>query len=279
MLAKKILGAKVLDTNGYVQATRLITPTNSEKETAEIKQLFNQGTSKPAHQLGDIYSANMIDVVARAVSQGDSQLESEVKAEKSERLAADTKLQNAINKEVSDRKKAITDLINGAPEAYDTLKEISDYIAEDKDAGAAMIRSIANEAEERKTADTAETDRAKSAEQALQAAIVEEATNRAQADSDLKAQIENIISTTKDQILAKAIVSLQSSTYDKATNTLTQIFVKGDDSTVTYVTDLSDILDTNDIKDSESTTVSATGNSVSVNTIGVDELNDLINKD
>lgn len=68
MLKKKILGAKVLDTNGYVQATRLITPTNNESEAAEIKRLFNQGSSKPAHQIGDIYNANMVDIVAKAVS-------------------------------------------------------------------------------------------------------------------------------------------------------------------------------------------------------------------
>lgn len=68
MLKKKILGAKVLDTNGYVQATRLITPTNNESEAAEIKRLFNQGSSKPSHQLGDIYNANMVDIVAKAVS-------------------------------------------------------------------------------------------------------------------------------------------------------------------------------------------------------------------
>lgn len=68
MLKKKILGAKVLDTNGYVQATRLITPTNLESEAADVKRLFNQGTSKPSHQLGDIYNANMVDIVAKAVS-------------------------------------------------------------------------------------------------------------------------------------------------------------------------------------------------------------------
>ena len=68
MLKKKILGAKVLDTNGYVQATRLITPTNLESEAADVKRLFNQGSSKSSHQLGDIYNANMVDIVAKAVS-------------------------------------------------------------------------------------------------------------------------------------------------------------------------------------------------------------------
>lgn len=45
MLKKKILGAKVLDTNGYVQATRLITPAHYEGPL----------------QLGDIYSARAVD--------------------------------------------------------------------------------------------------------------------------------------------------------------------------------------------------------------------------
>lgn len=43
----------------------------------------------------------------------------------------DTKISNAIN-----------GLINGAPAAYDTLKEISDYIAEDKSAAEAMNLAI-----------------------------------------------------------------------------------------------------------------------------------------
>lgn len=145
MLKKKILGAKVLDTNGYVQATRLITPTNLESEAAEIKRLFNQGTSKPAHQIGDIYNANMVDIVAKAVSQGDAQLNDQINAETATRKEEDNKLSERINQEVNDRKQAIVDLVNGAPEAFDTLKEISDYIAEDKDFAAAIVNSLTKE--------------------------------------------------------------------------------------------------------------------------------------
>ena len=145
MLKKKILGAKVLDTNGYVQATRLITPTNNESEAAEIKRLFNQGTSKPAHQIGDIYNANMVDIVAKAVSQGDAQLNDQINAETATRKEEDNKLSERINQEVNDRKQAIVDLVNGAPEAFDTLKEISDYIAEDKDFAAAIVNSLTKE--------------------------------------------------------------------------------------------------------------------------------------
>ena len=144
MLKKKILGAKVLDTNGYVQATRLITPTNNEREAAEIKRLFDQGSSKPSHQLGDIYNANMVDILARAISQGDAQLNDQINAETETRKEEDNKLSERINQEIKDRKQAIVDLVNGAPEAFDTLKEISDYIAEDKDFAAAIVNSLTN---------------------------------------------------------------------------------------------------------------------------------------
>ena len=152
MLKKKILGAKVLDTNGYVQATRLITPTNLESEAAEIKRLFNQGTSKPAHQIGDIYNANMVDIVAKAISQGDAQLNDQINAETATRKEEDNKLSERINQEIKDRKQAIVDLVNGAPEAFNTLKEISDYIAEDKDFAAAIINSLTKEISDRTSA-------------------------------------------------------------------------------------------------------------------------------
>jgi len=38
---------------------------------------------------------------------------------------------------------AVDDLIGGAPETYDTLKEIADYIAKDENAAAAMTQAIA----------------------------------------------------------------------------------------------------------------------------------------
>ena len=146
MLKKKILGAKVLDTNGYVQATRLITPTNNESEAAEIKSLFNQGSSKPSHQLGDIYNANMVDIVTKS-------------------------------------------------------------------------------------------------------------------------------------ILQKAIIGMQSSSYDKNTNTLTQTFVRGDGTTLEYTINLGDVVDSNDIENSDSTTMQYNNGkiSTSVNTIGVDDVDALFN--
>ena len=246
MLKKKILGAKVLDTNGYVQATRLITPTNLESEAAEIKRLFDQGTSKPVHQIGDIYNANMVDIVAKAVSQGDAQLNDQVNAETATRKEEDNKLSERINQEIKDRKQAIIDLVNGAPEAFDTLKEISDYISEDKDFAAAIVNSL-----------TKETNRAKSAEEALR----------------------SLIESTELSILQKAIIGMQSSSYDKNTNALTQTFVRGDGTTLEYTINLGDVVDSNDIENSDSTTMQYNNGkiSTSVNTIGVDDVDTLFN--
>lgn len=287
MLKKKILGAKVLDTNGYVQATRLITPTNNESEDAEIKRLFNQGSSKPSHQLGDIYNANMVDIVAKAVSQGDAQLNDQINAETATRKEEDNKLSERINQEIKDRKQAIVDLVNGAPEAFDTLKEISDYIAEDKDFAAAIVNSLSKETQRATNAESSlktdletEIDRAKARELSISDAVVKETKDRTDAINALRKEINDLVSNTESSILSKAIVSMQSSTYNKDTNILTQTFVRGDGSTLQYNTDLTSIIDSNDIKNSESTAMNYSNGKVStsVNTIDTNDLKSLFNK-
>lgn len=293
MLKKKILGAKVLDTNGYVQATRLITPTNLESEAAEIKRLFNQGSSKPSHQLGDIYNANMVDIVAKAVSQGDAQLNDQVNAETAARKEEDNKLSERINQEIKDRKQAIVDLVNGAPEAFDTLKEISDYIASDKDFASAIVNSLSKETQRATNAENTiktdletEIDRAKTRELSISDAVVKETKDRTDAINALRKEINDLVSNIESSIISKsnaimsaAIVSMQSSTYNKDTNILTQTFVRGDGSTLQYNTDLTSMIDSNDIKNSESTTMNYSNGkiSTSVNTIGVDDVDTLFN--
>lgn len=42
---------------------------------------------------------------------------------------------------------AITNLVNGAPEAYNTLKELADYIAEHEDVAEALTASVGNKAD------------------------------------------------------------------------------------------------------------------------------------
>lgn len=287
MLKKKILGAKVLDTNGYVQATRLITPTNSESEAAEIKRLFNQGSSRPSHQLGDIYNANMVDIVAKAVSQGDAQLNDQVNAETATRKEEDNKLSERINQEVKDRKQAIADLINDAPKAFDTLKEISDYIASDKDFASAIVNSLSKETQRATNAESTiktdletEIDRAKARELSISNAVVKETKDRTDAINALRKEINDLVSNTESSILSKAIVSMQSSTYNKDTNILTQTFVRGDGSTLQYNTDLTSMIDSNDVKNSESTTMNYSNGklSTSVNTIDTNDVKSLFNE-
>lgn len=70
-------------------------------------------------------------------------------------------------------RKAVKDLINGAPEAYDTLKEIADKLATNDDLHKAIQDAITAKAE--KTALTAEVTRATAAEEANATAIATKA--------------------------------------------------------------------------------------------------------
>ena len=105
-------------------------------------------------------------------------VDSKVALEASEREAGDMyTLQSA--KSYTDQK--ISDVVGGAPEMFDTLKEISDYIAQDQTAAAAFTTSIAQNAaritqeiSDRQAADAvivtrlaAEESRAQAAESAL----------------------------------------------------------------------------------------------------------------
>lgn len=73
--------------------------------------------------------------------------------------------EGSVRKQVSD---AITSIVDGAPEALDTLKEISDYIASDKEGAAEMSNAIAAN----KTAIETETKRATQKEEQLLSRIV-----------------------------------------------------------------------------------------------------------
>lgn len=101
-------------------------------------------------------------------------------------------------------KKAIADLIGGAPEAYDTLKEIADYIASDKNAGAALTKAISNETIRAKAAEGTNTtainnevSRAKGAEKTLTDSVNTEVTRAKAAEkqnADAIVAINNILS-------------------------------------------------------------------------------------
>ena len=60
---------------------------------------------------------------------------------------------NITNLITTAKEEVKTELLNGAPEAFDTLKEISDWISDDETAEAAILQAIQNEATARTNAD------------------------------------------------------------------------------------------------------------------------------
>ena len=60
---------------------------------------------------------------------------------------------NITNLIATAKEEVKTELLNGAPEAFDTLKEISDWISDDETAEAAILQAIQNEATARTNAD------------------------------------------------------------------------------------------------------------------------------
>jgi len=120
-------------------------------------------------------------------------VDSKVALEASEREAGDLYTLQA-SKSYTDQK--ISDVVGGAPEMFDTLKEISDYIAMDQTAAAAFTTSIAQnssritqEISDRQSADSAIVSRLAAEESRAQAAEAAEASARASADSALNTRV------------------------------------------------------------------------------------------
>ena len=66
---------------------------------------------------------------------------------------------NITNLIATAKEEVKTELLNGAPEAFDTLKEISDWISDDGTAEAAILQAIQNEATARTEADNQKLDK------------------------------------------------------------------------------------------------------------------------
>ena len=66
---------------------------------------------------------------------------------------------NITNLIATAKEEVKTELLNGAPEAFDTLKEISDWISDDETAEAAILQAIQNEATARTNADNLKLDK------------------------------------------------------------------------------------------------------------------------
>ena len=66
---------------------------------------------------------------------------------------------NITNLIATAKEEVKNELLNGAPEAFDTLKEISDWISDDETAEAAILQAIQNEATARTNADNQKLDK------------------------------------------------------------------------------------------------------------------------
>lgn len=92
-------------------------------------------------------------------------------------------LEDSMNTKISE---AIAGVIDSAPEDFDTLKEIADYIASDKTKAAEMSNAIAANA----SAIEAEVTRAKATEETLQSNLDAEVTRASGVESNLSTAID-----------------------------------------------------------------------------------------
>lgn len=117
---------------------------------------------------------------------------SDISKEITDRIAAD----QVLTKSIEDLETSLTDkiadeiaaVINGAPEDFDTLKEIAAYIASDTTNAAKM----ANDITANSNAITAEINRATAAEQANASAIADEKSRAIDAEELLQQQIDTL---------------------------------------------------------------------------------------
>lgn len=108
-----------------------------------IKELINQNQNSVDSDLNDILST--LETVTQTIEANKEDAESKIaaNADAIAVLNGSESTEGSVAQKIS---KAINDLINGAPEAFDTLKEISDWISSDETGTAALISKVeANE--------------------------------------------------------------------------------------------------------------------------------------
>lgn len=103
------------------------------------------GTLKGDFLLGTQGTADMSPTTKKYT---DDKLNDLKSSTSSDLLATKNELQTNINQARQYAEQLINDLINGAPSAFDTLKEIADYISSDQSATSAMLASIQKNAQD-----------------------------------------------------------------------------------------------------------------------------------
>ena len=199
---------------------------NKEKEISDLLTIVNGDSStdgsfrKAIAEKAD--ASALANEVTRATA-AEATLQDNIDREAEERNASDNTITTNLNNEIARAKaaekdnkdrlntldgdsntegsyrKAIKDLINGAPEAYDTLKEIADKIAENDDLHQAIEEAIATKASKEEL--KAESNRAKAAEADNASAIT--------AEMDRAVAKENSITNSLDQFISKTATKEQ----------------------------------------------------------------------
>lgn len=118
---------------GVTEATEVITSISFDETEGKISSTKANTKTLKLTDYQKVASATNESISSDETINGAfGKLEYRLNNEIAKREEEDTALSNAIKKEIEDRdtaiSTAISNLINGAPEAYDTFKEISDYI-------------------------------------------------------------------------------------------------------------------------------------------------------
>lgn len=111
------------------------------KSTAEIQRILNEsdGLKEQVVSLAGVVSSNKGRIENAETTLGNTIEQVENNTSQINILVGDG--EGSVSKSIKDE---ITKVIGGAPEAYDTLKEIADYIAEDKDGAVEFINRLNN---------------------------------------------------------------------------------------------------------------------------------------
>lgn len=169
----------------------------NEETSNRIKDI--ESTQSQIDNLGETYAT------IEKVGSTKSELESKITTTQNtlDYLIGNDKDKSAREIATDEATKAVTNLINGAPEAYDTLKEISDWIIGGENVSGVTAADMLVSIDKNKTD------------------IVNEVTARTEADSDLQSQIDvikNDYLTSSDKVELNNAISAETNAREGAIN-------------------------------------------------------------
>ena len=152
-----------------------------------------------------------IEGVVRA--EGDSELSNRIDSEQTARVAGDS---NTLSSAQTYTDNAISDLVDGAPLALDTLNELASALSDDSDALAALTVNLSNESSERVSADDALDTRIDS-EQTVRASEVSALTAAIDSEESARIYEDNVLDGRIDSEQAARIAAINTVDSDIAT--------------------------------------------------------------